>query len=119
MSDADPPYAPERRRKPRSSVSVPLRVYGQDRRLLLRARTVDLSCDGAMVHGAGPIRVGQPVSVEVSRGEARNPLTLHAEVVRIDTPCAHRRRHGVAVRFTDISALDETILESIIAAAKR
>lgn len=72
-----------------------------------------------MLHGAGPFHVGQPVNVEVLRGTARNPLTLRAEVVRIDTPCAHRRRHGVAVRFIDLSELDEAILASIIAAATR
>lgn len=119
MADGIPTYAPERRSKPRSLVSVPMSMYGRDHRLLMRARTVDLSCAGAMVHGAGPVRVGQPVSIEVLRGQSRNPLTLSAEVVRIATPCEHRRRHGVAVRFTDVSELDETILESIIAAAKR
>ncbi|MCA9705923.1 MAG: PilZ domain-containing protein [Myxococcales bacterium] len=94
-------------------------MYDQGHRLLLRARTVDLSASGAMVHGAGPIRIGQTVSVEVLRGNARNPLRLQAEVVRIATPTEHRRRHGVAVRFLDVGTLDETILEGIIAAAKR
>ncbi len=109
---------PERRSKPRSLVSVPLSVYATGHRLLLRARTVDLSSAGALVHGAGPIRVGQSVDVEVPRGKARNPLTLRAEVVRISTPSEHRRQHSVAVRFTNVSELDEAIIESIIAAAQ-
>lgn len=109
---------PERRSKPRSLVSVPMSLFGRGHRLLLRARTVDLSASGAMVHGAGPLRVGQSVSIEVQRGQARNPLTLQAEVVRIATPSERRRQHGVAVRFVEVSELDETIIESIIAAAK-
>lgn len=100
-------------------VSVPLNMYSRDRRLLIRARTVDLSSTGALVHGAGPIRVGQAVEVEVARGDARNPLTLKAEVVRISTPDEHRKQHGVALRFTEVSALDEAIIDAIIAAARR
>ncbi len=94
-------------------------MYGRDRRVLLRARTLDLSTAGALVHGSGPFRVGQTVEVEVTRGQSRNPLTLQAEVVRITIPQEHRKQHGVAVRFTEVSDLDETILESIIAAARR
>lgn len=109
----------ERRSKPRTLVSVPLTMYGRNRQLLIRARTVDLSCAGALVHGAGPIRVGQSVEVEVGRGDSRNPLTLKAEVVRISTPDHHRKQHGVALRFVDVSAIDEAILEAIIAAARR
>jgi hypothetical protein len=119
MMDGDHRSGTERRSKPRTLVSVPLSMYGRDRRLLIRARTIDLSCSGALVHGAGPIRVGQAVEVEVPRGDSRNPLTLKAEVVRITTPSQHRMQHGVALRFIDVSALDEAILESIIAAARR
>lgn len=109
----------ERRNKPRTLVSVPLAMYSRDRRLLIRARTIDLSSSGALVHGAGPIRVGQAVEVEVPRGDSRNPLTLKAEVVRISSPDQRRKQHGVALRFVDVSAIDEAILESIIAAARR
>ncbi len=110
---------PERRSKPRSSVAVPLTFYAGNRRVLLRARTVDMSVSGALVHGSGPVRVGQSVNVEVARGQARNPLTLRGEVVRIATPAEHRRQHGIAIRFVELSALDEALIESIIAAAKR
>lgn len=108
----------ERRRKPRSLVSVPMRVQTRGGRLLMQARTIDLSVAGALVHGSAPLRVGQVVTVEVGRGDARNPLTLQAEVVRITTPDARRRQHGVALRFTDVSKLDEAIIESIIASAR-
>jgi c-di-GMP-binding flagellar brake protein YcgR len=119
MVDGEQGSGKERRSKPRTLVSVPLTMYGRDRRLLIRARTVDLSCAGALVHGAGPIRVGQAVEVEVPRGDSRNPLTLKAEVVRISTPDQRRRQHGVALRFVEVSAIDEAILASIIAAARR
>lgn len=108
----------ERRHKPRSLVSVSLRMYATNRRLLMRARTVDLSTSGALVHGSGPLRVGQTVDIEVARGLARNPLTLQAEVVRIATPSEQRKQHGVALRFIDVSAIDEAIIESIIASAR-
>lgn len=99
-------------------VSVPLSVYGPDERLLLTARTVDLSTVGALVHGAAALRPGETVRVEVSRGALRNPLALEAEVVRISEPSEHRRQHAVAVRFTEVSPLDEAVLQSIIAGAR-
>lgn len=104
----------ERRRSHRSTVSVPLRMYADDARLLLRARTVDLSPLGALLHGAAAIEVGQVVQVEVVRGTERNPLRLRAEVVRVSEPDAGRRQHGVALRFCDVSELDAAILASII-----
>lgn len=119
MIDGEHRSEQERRTRPRTLVSVPVTLYGRDRRPLMRARTIDLSCAGALVHGAGPIRVGQVVEVEVPRGDSRNPLTLKAEVVRISTPDEHRRQHGVALRFVEVSEIDEAILESIIAATQR
>lgn len=109
----------DRRLAPRTMVAVPLRMYGDDDRLLLNARTVDLSTRGALLHGGCALQVGQPVRVQVSRGPARNPLELRAEVVRISEPDVRRRQHGIAVRFTEVSELDRTILSSIIADARR
>ena len=113
------PLEQERRHAPRTMVSVPLRMYAEDDRLLLNARTVDLSSCGALLHGGGSLVVGQPVRVEISRGPARNPLQLRAEIVRISQPNARRRQHGIAVRFTDVGELDAAILASIITAARR
>lgn len=109
---------PERRSLPRTHVSVPLSVYAEER-LVLRARTVDLSAAGALLHGTATIEVGQAVRVEITRGASRNPLSLAAEVVRIATPSKRRRQHGVAVRFVEMSELDAAILRSIIEAARR
>jgi len=93
-------------------------MYTAEHRLVLRARTIDLSASGVLLHGSGPVRVGQTVAVEVERGAARNPLALRAEVVRIATPSGRRRQHGVALRFLDVNALDEAIIDSIIATAR-
>ncbi|MEX1365620.1 MAG: hypothetical protein AB1Z98_21005, partial [Nannocystaceae bacterium] len=73
---------------------------------------------GALVHGSAPLRVGQTVAVEVGRGTARNPLTLRAEIVRISTPGARRKWHGVALRFLEVGELDEAIIRSIIQSAR-
>jgi c-di-GMP-binding flagellar brake protein YcgR len=99
-------------------VAVPVTVYDSDRKLVLQARTMDLSTTGALVHGSLKLPVGESVQVEMPRGEARNPLRLDAEVVRITRPQARRRQHGVAVRFTNISPLDETLISSIINQAR-
>ena len=118
MPSGEHVFSDERRQNPRSLVSVPLRIYAAGRRLLMQARTIDLSVAGALVHGSAPLRVGQTVAVEVERGVARNPLTLQAEVVRIATPNARLKRHGIALRFLGVSPLDEAIIESIIASAR-
>lgn len=108
----------ERRVRPRVTVAVQFAMYSLSHRLLLRARTLDLSTHGALLHGICPARVGEPVSLEIGRGPARNPLTLKAQVVRFCEPNATRGHHGVAVRFADVGALDETVLRSIIEEAR-
>ncbi len=108
----------ERRRLPRTLVSVPLSMYAGDR-MVMRARTVDLSPAGALLHGSPAVQIGQYVRVEVPRGSSRNPLSLRAEVVRIAVPNVHRRQHGVALRFTEVSEIDAAVLRSIIDRAAR
>ncbi|MEM6295805.1 MAG: PilZ domain-containing protein [Myxococcota bacterium] len=108
----------ERRGRPRVTVAVPFRLYSADERLLLTARTLDLSTGGALLHGNCKAAVGEPVRIEISRGAARNPLRLHATVVRFCDPDRTRRNHGVAVRFDELGALDETVLNGIIRDAR-
>ncbi len=105
----------ERRRVPRSMVSVPAAIYDDRDRQLLNARTIDLSAFGALLHGGTSVLPGDRVQFEVSRGQARNPLRLTAEVVRVTTPDASRRQHSIALRFCDVSELDAAILKAIIA----
>jgi hypothetical protein len=110
----------DRRQRPRVTVSLPLTMYGdgEDGPLLMRAHTVDMSTVGALLHGSTHIEIGRRVRIEVPRGAARNPLWLSAQVVRIAKPEAGRHLHGVAVRFVDLSALDEAVLATIIAEAQ-
>jgi hypothetical protein len=107
----------DRRDRERVTVAVSFRMFAGTR-LLLHARTLDLSTAGALLHGSCSVRVGEPVRLEVARGPARNPLRLQAEVVRFSEPDVHRRHTGVAVRFVNLSAVDEAVLRSIIAAAQ-
>lgn len=109
----------ERRQSPRVMVAVPFRLYSWDARLLLTARTLDLSTAGALVHGLCHAQVGQAVRVEVGRGKARNPLSLEATVVRFARPEQPSGNHGVAVRFEGISPIDEAVLGRIIRDARR
>lgn len=118
---ADP--AQDRRLRPRVTVAVPFRLYDGHDRLVLHARTLDLSTGGALLHGVCKVEVGSPVRVEISRGPARNPLALGAIVVRMhaplpSTPHATPGNHGVAVRFNDLSPIDETVLAGIIKDAR-
>ncbi len=118
---ADP--AQDRRHRPRVTVAVPFRLYDGHGRLLLHARTLDLSTGGALLHGVCKAEVGSPVRVEIGRGPARNPLALGAIVVRLHAPIpaaphATQGNHGVAVRFHDLSPLDETLLARIIKDAR-
>jgi hypothetical protein len=96
-------------------VSVPAVIYDAHDRQLLRVRTIDLSAFGALLHGGTTIAVGDQVQLEVSRGDAKNPLRLHAEVVRVTTPDAGRRQHSIALKFRDVSEIDAAILRAIIA----
>lgn len=109
----------DRRRRPRVTVAVPFRLYDDRDRLLLHARTLDLSTGGALLHGVCKADVGSAVRVEISRGAARNPLTLRATVIRRHAPADETPgNHGVAIRFEAISSIDETVLAGIIRDAR-
>jgi PilZ domain-containing protein len=103
----------DRRHHPRRPVSVPTRIFAEQR-LLLTARTLDVSMSGALLHGTARVELGQTVRVEVSRGGNRNPLVLAAEVVRIETPMPGLRRHVVALRWLDPDAADTAAIASLI-----
>jgi hypothetical protein len=104
---------PERRSHRRATVALPSEVFIDDR-LCLRARTLDLSPSGALLHGAAALDVGQQVRLELDRGGVRNPLSLQAEVVRIEVPAPGLRRHGIALRFLHCGAADVAALRSLI-----
>lgn len=77
------------------------------------SRTIDLSSHGAFVRTNRPLPIGAPVTVSFNRGSDRNPLMLEAEVVRSGTADEGRQR-GIAVRFKDLSELDESLLNELI-----
>ncbi len=120
--DTDANARQDRRGRPRVTVAVPFRLCDRRGRVLLSARTLDLSTGGALLHGTCSVNVGAEVQVEISRGAARNPLTLTAQIVRLHAPNpslpAAPGNHGVAVRFSNLSAIDETVLAGIIRDAR-
>lgn len=113
----------DRRGRPRVTVAVAFKLFDDRGRMLLSARTLDLSTAGALLHGVCKTDIGETVRVEVSRGAARNPLSLEATVVRLQAPAptsphALPGNHGVAVRFNELSPIDETVLASLINGAR-
>ncbi len=121
--DANGDSGPDRRGRTRVTVAVAFKLFSERGQLLMGARTLDLSTAGALLHGVCKTEIGQTVRVEISRGAARNPLSLGATVVRLQapapaTPHAQPGNHGVAVRFNDLSPIDETVLATIIKNAR-
>ena len=113
----------DRRGRTRVTVAVAFKLFDDRGRVLLNARTLDLSTAGALLHGVCKSDVGETVRVEVSRGPARNPLSLAATVVRLQAPGTASTElpagsHGIAVRFNDLSPIDETVLASLIQNAR-
>ncbi|MBV1856784.1 MAG: PilZ domain-containing protein [Nannocystaceae bacterium] len=113
----------DRRGRPRVTVAVAFKLFDDRGRMLLNARTLDLSTGGALLHGACKTDIGETVRVEVSRGAARNPLSLEATVVRLQAPApaspdALPGNHGIGIRFNDLSPIDETVLASLIKSAR-
>lgn len=103
----------DRRVHPRTAVSLPARIFADDR-LMLTASTLDVSMSGALLHGHARVGVGERVRVEVPRGGTRNPLVLRAEVVRLEEPSEHQRRHGLALRWVDPGLADVAALASLL-----
>src|SRR5262245_36544669 len=103
----------ERRVHPRRAVSRAARLLASES-LSVPCRTLDMSESGALLHGSAPLVIGQSVTLEVSRGGARNPLVLEAEVVRIETPESGPRRHVIALRFHDRDPADRAALVALL-----
>lgn len=102
----------ERRTRPRAQVHI-----DSELRLSTGApvsvQTLDLSSHGAFVRSARPLPIGAAVRVVLHRGAQRNPLVLDAEVVRVGTQ-REGRAPGLGLRFTDLTAIDEASLRSLI-----
>lgn len=103
----------DRRMRPRISVAIEIKLHAPAHHYMLMSRTIDLSTSGAFVRTNRPLPIGAPVTVSFNRGNDRNPLMLDAEVVRSGTADGGRQR-GIALRFTDLSDLDEMLLSELI-----
>jgi len=113
---ADDDKEDDRRRRPRIHVSLELKLLAPEQHLILVSRTVELSTTGAFVRTSRALPIGSRVRVAFQRGAHRNPLTLDAEVVRVGTADGGRQI-GIAVRFLDVTQLDEALLSEIISRA--
>ncbi|WP_181234350.1 PilZ domain-containing protein [Enhygromyxa salina] len=103
----------DRRTRPRISVAIEIKLHAPEHHYMLMSRTIDLSTHGAFVRTNRPLPIGAPVTVSFNRGSDRNPLMLDAEVVRSGLADGGRQR-GIAIRFTDLSDLDEMLLNELI-----
>jgi c-di-GMP-binding flagellar brake protein YcgR len=103
----------DRRARARISVAIEIKLHAPEHHYMLMSRTIDLSSHGAFVRTNRPLPIGAPVTVSFNRGNDRNPLMLDAEVVRSGTADGGRQR-GIAVRFKDLSDLDEMLLNELI-----
>lgn len=113
LAVSDSTSSAERRARPRVSVAIELKLHAPDHHYMLMSRTIDLSTNGAFVRTNRPLPSGATVTLAFNRGVNRNPLMLEAEVVRSGTADGGRQR-GIAVRFRDMSDLDESLLSELI-----
>jgi len=107
----------ERRQRPRISVAVELKLHAPEQRVMMLSRTVDLSSHGAFVRTNRELPIGAAVNIAFQRGPDRNPLKLEAEVVRSGL-ADEGRLTGIAIRFKDLTDLDEALIREIINRAK-
>ena len=117
MADSETVNGPERRARERISVAVELKLEAPQQRVMMVSRTVDLSSHGAFVRTNRALPIGAPVQVAFTRGRDRNPLALEGEVVRSGLADGGRLS-GIAIRFRDLTELDEAILNELIDRAR-
>ncbi len=108
------PQGMDRRTKPRAAIALDVKVHAPDQQFVLLSRTVDLSAGGAFVRTSRALPAGSMVRVAFQRGSDRNPLTLDATVIRSGATDGGRSP-GIALRFVNVSELDESLLNELIA----
>lgn len=82
----------------------------------VRGQTLDLSAGGAFVSTPRAVPVGTPVRLSIDRGEAKNPLVLDAEVVRVGGT-REGRFAGLGLRFVGLTDLEATLLQAMLESA--
>lgn len=104
----------ERRAFPRVRVRIDSLVHTPEGQV--RGQTLDLSAGGAFVTTARPVAVGTAVRLTMHRGDARNPLVLDAEVVRLGGT-REGRFPGLGLRFVGLTELEATLLQAMLGSA--
>lgn len=107
----------ERRAKLRAGIALDLQLTAPSLQYAVLSQTIDVSTGDAYIRSSRPLPPGTRVTVQFDRGQQWNPLSIEAEVVRIGDDDQGRPR-GFAVRFVDLSDLDELVLRSLIDRAK-
>ena len=103
----------DRRARQRIAVAVELKLHAPEQRVMMLSRTVDLSSHGAFVRTNRELPIGAQVNVAFQRGPNRNPLRIDAEVVRSGLADGGRLS-GIAIRFKDLTDLDEALISELI-----
>ena len=116
MADASQPTGSNRRARERINIAVELKLEAPAQRVMMVSRTVDLSIHGAFVRTNRALPVGAQVQVAFTRGSDRNPLAIEGEVVRSGSADGGRLT-GIAIRFKDLTELDEALLNELITRA--
>ncbi len=119
MSDA--PHAgakPERRRHPRAIIDFSAVLQAGPR--AYPARVLNLSMGGALldIGARSPdpsIKVGDPVSVEITYGSIAGPLHLEASAVLWNSSTG--RVPLLAIQFRDVPAAESDVLEQMMTEA--
>lgn len=96
--------ASERRGSDRKKLIVDVRFEGGDGTGI--ANTRDIGSGGLYMTTTAPLDIGTPIFMTLTVGD--QPMNIHGTVVYSDPG------HGVGVRFRDLNAEDEAILNSEI-----
>lgn len=116
-------YGPEKRRYKRLAISIPVKYSLGPGGSIHKANTMDISVGGICL---GPISLSNEwmlgscqVELEITLPHLRQPLSVVAEVVRIEESkkpdyVHHRRRHNVRLKFYKISEEDKKTIEGFV-----
>jgi hypothetical protein len=101
---------PERRKSPRFSVNVPVRLtFGQD---TAHGTLKDLCRDAALVESAHAAPLGSDVTLALALPGTGGPLQVAGRVVRVSP--GEQGTQDMAVLFTDVSTAAETRIDFFI-----
>src|SRR5262245_12121150 len=103
----------ERRKSPRYSVEIPVRLTARGASYPGRLR--DVCRDAALVEVDRAWSLETPVALAMELPGTGGPLEVLGRVVRLVPPTAPGAPHGIAVLFTDVSPAAATRIDFFIA----